>query len=270
MGRSTRIWLAAGCAALAWLAAASPRAQTAEGALRVMDANGDGAISREEWTGRSPFERVDRDGDGVATGADLVTFFERVARKRAGGRNTGAKLNHRFFDFRLRAPDGKTLHLSDLRGRVVVLLPFATWCPPCLRKIWDYAKVFRHYRNNPKVAVLIYNFKDSYDYVAAEFRRNVGGDVIVFDAGDSGREGAAGRLTTATGKRVKVVGSMPQAWLIDRTGIVVQERTKRAGRSGFGNPGRFCADIERLALGLPVQSDWDAEIGYEWEKWASC
>ena len=34
-------------------------------------------------------------------------------------------------DFELRTIDGKTVHLSDYRGKAVLLNFWATWCPPC-------------------------------------------------------------------------------------------------------------------------------------------
>ena len=34
-------------------------------------------------------------------------------------------------DFELKTTDGKTVHLSDYRGKAVLLNFWATWCPPC-------------------------------------------------------------------------------------------------------------------------------------------
>jgi Ca2+-binding EF-hand superfamily protein len=39
---------------------------------KAMDKDGDGKVSREEYTGKMPFEKIDGDGDGFLTDADLA------------------------------------------------------------------------------------------------------------------------------------------------------------------------------------------------------
>lgn len=42
---------------------------------------------------------------------------------------------------------GRTLRLSDYRGKVVVLNFWATWCPPCRAEMPDLVKMQREYRS---------------------------------------------------------------------------------------------------------------------------
>ena len=48
-------------------------------------------------------------------------------------------------DFSLPDPDGKTVRLSDFKGKVVLLDFFATWCPPCRNEIPHFIELQKHF-----------------------------------------------------------------------------------------------------------------------------
>lgn len=48
-------------------------------------------------------------------------------------------------DFALRTLDGVEIRLSELRGRVVVLNFWATWCSPCRREIPEFVALQNHF-----------------------------------------------------------------------------------------------------------------------------
>lgn len=56
--------------------------------------------------------------------------------------------------FSIQTLDGKTVTSDELKGRVVVLSFWATWCTPCHQELTKIAEVQERYRDNPNVLIL--------------------------------------------------------------------------------------------------------------------
>ena len=52
------------------------------------------------------------------------------------------------FDFTAIDKDGKTVKLSDFKGKKVYINMWASWCGPCMREIPELEKVYQKYKNN--------------------------------------------------------------------------------------------------------------------------
>jgi thiol-disulfide isomerase/thioredoxin len=57
-------------------------------------------------------------------------------------------------DFALSDLSGKTVTLSEYRGKVVVLDFWATWCKPCLTEIPTFNRIHRNYSGNGDFALI--------------------------------------------------------------------------------------------------------------------
>lgn len=109
-------------------------------------------------------------------------------------------------DFTLRSTDGDTISLSDLRGHVVLVNFWATWCVPCKQELPAIDKVARRYAQQG-FAVLGVDDRDQDDDVIA-FARQIGVSFpLLLDS------------KGATAGRYHLVG-VPTSFLIDRNGVI--------------------------------------------------
>jgi peroxiredoxin len=76
-------------------------------------------------------------------------------------------------DFSLKTLNGDTVQLSDLRGKIVALNFWATWCAPCRLEMPDLQARAEQFPD--RLAVLGVNFAETPEEVAA-FRDEVGVD----------------------------------------------------------------------------------------------
>ncbi len=124
-------------------------------------------------------------------------------------------------DFTLEDMDGKSYTLSSLRGKVVMVNFWATWCPPCREEIPSMETVYQALRNEDFI-VLAINQWESPDHVFSYMGQL---DVypnfpILFDRDSS--------ISVAFG-----VQGLPTTLLIDKQGRVVY---RAMGGRNFNHP----------------------------------
>lgn len=109
-------------------------------------------------------------------------------------------------DFELPTLDGKKVKLSDLKGKVVVLDFWATWCPPCIKALPTYAKVTGELE---KQGVVFYpiNLRESTEKIQAFLKEQELELNVLRD-----EDGSVARKYNVRG--------IPQSVLIDRQGKI--------------------------------------------------
>jgi len=109
-------------------------------------------------------------------------------------------------DFTLRGMDGQNLRLQELRGRVVLVNFWATWCGPCRLEMPSIQKLHREFKTRGLVVLGINQGEDVLK--VRPFLKKNGYDFgILLDA----QQSVAGRYQ---------VSSIPSLFIIDRTGTI--------------------------------------------------
>ncbi|PCC71001.1 Peroxiredoxin [Nannocystis exedens] len=69
------------------------------------------------------------------------------------GRDAGVGTNA--LPFALKTADGKDISMASLRGKVVLLNFWGTWCKPCLKELPEFDRLIRHYKKSGAVLVAV-------------------------------------------------------------------------------------------------------------------
>ncbi len=130
--------------------------------------------------------------------------------------NAAAHVNFQAPDFTLTTLDGSSMSLSSLRGKVVLVNFWATWCPPCRDEMPEIQAVAREHPND--FVVLGIDNGETVDVVkpfVKEFNLTF---PILLDPD----------FTVANDYQVK---ALPTSFFIDRAGIVRATNIGAMGRS---------------------------------------
>lgn len=136
------------------------------------------------------------------------------------GRSSGVVINNKIASLAILdrpAPDfsltlfgtGETLRLSDMRGKVVVLNFWASWCPPCRDEAPTFERVWKEYKDRGVVFVGVDIWDTDED--AAKFLQEFG---ITYPTGPD----PSGEIAIDYG-----LTGIPETYFITREGMIAQK-----------------------------------------------
>ncbi|MCK4578300.1 MAG: TlpA family protein disulfide reductase [Candidatus Marinimicrobia bacterium] len=114
-------------------------------------------------------------------------------------------------DFTLTSMNGRPITMSKLRGKVVLINFWATWCPPCRQEIPDLSNIYANYKDKDFV-ILGISLDDLNTDEIAKFARNYRMTYPVLH----GPRSELGDITMAYGG----IQAIPTTFLIDKQGYI--------------------------------------------------
>ncbi len=138
-------------------------------------------------------------------------------------------------DFTLKDGDGKVVHLSDYKGKVVLLDFWATWCGPCRIEIPWFTDLQRKHKDKG-FEVLGVSMDDEGWEVVKPFLSEVGVNYRVLMGNDAAAQAYGG------------VDALPTTFLIDRDGKIA------AVHVGLANKKDIVDGVEQLLQNDPKVS----------------
>lgn len=113
-------------------------------------------------------------------------------------------------DFSLQDMQGRQVQLSDLRGKVVIVNFWATWCPPCRAEMPSMDTLYQTFKDDGLVLLAINVEEGSRELVQNFLQKSAYTFPILLDA------------ETEVQQRYGVY-QLPQSFIIDPKGLVVKK-----------------------------------------------
>lgn len=123
-------------------------------------------------------------------------------------------------DFSGNTPDGKKISLSDLKGKIVYVDVWATWCGPCVAEMPHMRKLQDRFSKNEEVAFVLI----SVDEKEEAWKNKIAGDMQglgTYSIREQKQDGGS------PFQKVYQISGIPRYILIDQAGKIVAAEAKR-------------------------------------------
>jgi thiol-disulfide isomerase/thioredoxin len=145
-------------------------------------------------------------------------YLDHAAAQRAP---EGTHRGERFYDLAFREPSGRPMKLSDLRGSVVVLHFWGSWCPPCRREMPELQQLHRALGDSSGIKMVLLQVREE----VSAARQWASAQHLSLPLHDSGAgEETDDALPLAGGATIHdraIAEVFPTTYVLDRNGVVV-------------------------------------------------
>ncbi len=139
----------------------------------------------------------------------------------AAARPVGTRRTMRFPDLVVTDPAGTPTNLSDLRGRIVFLHFWGSWCPPCQVEFPELQQLYDSLKADPRIAfVLVQSREDIARSRRWAERRGI--TIPLFDSGANGPSDDEFRIADGSGIEDRFFAPLfPATYVLDRHGVIM-------------------------------------------------
>jgi thiol-disulfide isomerase/thioredoxin len=141
-------------------------------------------------------------------------------RSQAAVAEIGNKRGMRFPDLVFLSPKGRAMKLSDLRGKVVVVHLWGSWCNPCKRELPDLLKLVARLKGEGGIVFVLLPVRES----ASAAQRWLNAQNLMLPLYDAGVKDAEDEyLRLAGGGKIRdrqLAKVFPATWVLDKHGVV--------------------------------------------------
>ena len=169
---------------------------------------------------KSTFEKLKSDHPAAAVTNEFGGWISQIEQKAALANAGPVQVGKPVPDISLPSPDGKVYTLSDLKGKVVLIDFWASWCGPCRRENPHVVKIYDKYQSKGFEVFSVSLDKETQKqrWIDAIKKDNLKWPYHVSDL----------KFWSSTPAKMYGVNSIPRTFLIDREGNLVAKNLRGA------------------------------------------